>query len=453
MTASERGVLLMKQMYKVINKYFPKLFELMSLIPDQRKDPTYDMSEIITGCIAMFILKETSRNAFNEDRDEVRFRDNYKKIFKKQLPHMDTVHRIISLLTPENLEGIKTAFVATLIEQRLFRSFKLFGKYYTVAVDGTGVNSYEKDNTFQNLLHKTSKNGVVTYYSHVVEAKLVTSSGFCISLGSEWITNASTTDTDFVKQDCEQRAFERLAVKVKKAFPRLPICILADGLYPNKTFMKICQDNDWAYVVVLKDKNLKTLQEDIIDVENKHRHSKVRIMIEPNGKKQIHQKYEWITETLTHAGHIVYWISCTETITHFGKKGVIIKTDTPTRFVNLTNIKADDDNVRELIEAGRMRWKIENEGNNTQKNGGYNLGHLFSRKSFNAYQNYYQGMQIAHILNQLVEKSECIAALLAAKKKLSVKNLWKRLISKLTETVIKIKDIESGSNAQIRLAG
>ena len=182
MTASQRGVLLMKQMYIVINKYFPKLFELMALLPDNRKDPTYDMSEIITGCIAMFILKEASRNAFNSDRDEVLFRDNYKKIFKKQLPHMDTVHRVISQLTPENLEGIKTAFVATLIEQRLFRCFKLFGKYYTVAVDGTGVNSYKENNTEQNRIHKTSKSGVVTYYSYVVEAKLVTSSGFCISL-------------------------------------------------------------------------------------------------------------------------------------------------------------------------------------------------------------------------------------------------------------------------------
>ena len=96
MTAPERGVLIMRQMYIVVNKYFPKLFELMALLPDNRKKPTCDMSEIITGCIAMFILKETSRNAFNNDRDEVLFRDNYKKIFKKQLPHMDTVHRVIN---------------------------------------------------------------------------------------------------------------------------------------------------------------------------------------------------------------------------------------------------------------------------------------------------------------------------------------------------------------------
>ena len=51
-----------------------------------------------------------------------------------------------------------------------------------------------------------------------------------------------------------------------------------------------------------------------------------------------------------------------------------------------------------------MRWKIENEGFNNQKNGGYNLQHKFSRTSFNASKNYYQLLQIADIINQLVYK-------------------------------------------------
>jgi len=55
-----------------------------------------------------------------------------------------------------------------------------------------------------------------------------------------------------------------------------------------------------------------------------------------------------------------------------------------------------------------LRWKIENEGFNEQKNGGYNLQHKFSRTSFNASQNYYQCLQIAHIINQLAHKTSKI---------------------------------------------
>jgi len=48
--------------------------------------------------IAMFIFKEGSRNAFNNDRSEGCFNVNYQKIFNLRLPHMDTVDDVMHLL-------------------------------------------------------------------------------------------------------------------------------------------------------------------------------------------------------------------------------------------------------------------------------------------------------------------------------------------------------------------
>ena len=59
--------------------------------------------------------------------------------------------------------------------------------------------------------------------------------GFSISLMSEWIENPA--DQVYDKQDCERKAFTRLATHLKQAFPRLPILILADGLYRMKVFL------------------------------------------------------------------------------------------------------------------------------------------------------------------------------------------------------------------------
>ena len=50
-----------------------------------------------------------------------------------------------------------------------------------------------------------------------------------------------------------------------------------------------------------------------------------------------------------------------------------------------------------------MRWKIENEGFNAQKNGGFELEHAYSQDEMAAKVFYYL-LQIAHILFQLVEK-------------------------------------------------
>ena len=424
----------------------------MRQLPDGRKRKDYEIAELINACVSLFVFKETTRNAFNNDRKTKQFKDNYFKVFKLRLPHMDTVEHFLRLLSPEELEHLKAALVSSLIEQRVLHRFKFLGKYFTVAIDGTGTNSYKENDQEDSRVTKTSKNGITTYMYHVVEAKLVTSSGLAISLGSEWVQNLPGRNFD--KQDCEKRAFERLAKKIKQYFPRLPICILADGLYPNQPFMKTCKDNGWTFIVVLKDDNLKTLQEDIKDVENKNRRSLESNHRQAKGKTHITTIYNYIDEGFTYAGHTVYWASCTETIVHYDKNQ-IQKEDQPrsTRFVFLTSQKTDDKNVRDICEAGRMRWTIENQGFNTQKNGGYHLGHKFSRKSFNSYQNYYQCMQIAHIINQLIEHSSNIAALLKKDTKLTIKHIWKQLIGTLTYIIINETDFVKEQRCQIRLAG
>jgi hypothetical protein len=423
----------------------------MGGLTDQRKRRDYNVAELVTAGIALFIFKEDSRHAFNLVRRDEQFSDNYLRIFKLRLPQMDTVHAFLRDLPDNELEGLKAALVAGLINQRVLHRFKLFGKYFTIAVDGTGTNTYTENNEEGSRIHKTSKNQVTTYYDYVLEAKLVTSSGLAISLATEWVHNES--DRNFDKQDCEHKAFKRLAEKIKKHFPRLPVCILADGLYPNQTFMGICRDNGWAYVVVLQDESLKTLQEDIIDVENKHRHSTDHNIA--RRRKHTHQKYEWVSAPLSYAEHTVYWLSCRETELHYDKKGkLVLKDKEPKtgRFVFLTNHAVDKDNVCALARAGRRRWNIE-DGFNTQKNRGYNLGHKFSRKSFTAYKNYFQCMQIAHAINQLVEHSSNVAALCIGRTKLTIKHLWGDLIAYLKMIAVEQSVLEVEDRFQIRLEG
>ena len=58
--------------------------------------------------------------------------------------------------------------------------------------------------------------------------------------------------------------------------------------------------------------------------------------------------------------------------------------------------------VKEAIEIGRNRWKIENEGFNAQKNGTFDIGHLYSKNS-TAIKVHYFVIQVAHLLRQLLE--------------------------------------------------
>jgi len=121
-------------------------------------------------------------------------------------------------------------------------------------------------------------------------------------------------------------------------------------------------------------------------------------------------------------------------------------------FTYITDMLIDNLNYHLVSQGGRMRWNIENSFDYLKEHG-YNLGHKFSRSSFRALKNYYQSMLLAHTINQFVEKSTEVAALLAAHSKETITNLWKRLLSYFSETKIKRGEYEKllGKRYQIRL--
>ncbi|MBP8669737.1 MAG: hypothetical protein KBI42_13240 [Bacteroidia bacterium] len=374
------------------------------------------MSEIVTGALFMFLLKESSRNAYNNDRRDAIFAKNYFRHLKLRLPHPDTIEDVMRVLKPEQLELLKAQLVSNLIEQKLFRKFRFLGTSYYVAVDATGTHTFDYKHC-DHCLTKTSKNGVTTWFHYVLEAKLVTSAGHAISLASEFIENIP--GRDYEKQDCEQKAFVRLAARIKKHFPRLPVCILADGLYPNNTVFQICRQNRWHFIITLKDGCLKTFHAEVKLLEAT---IKKREVCRRDKTDNIKLEYRYLND-IEYDGHKYHWLSCLETKTKHTDGKV-----NEQKFVYITDVEQDLDNVVVTADGGRLRWKIENEGFNVQKNRGYELEHKFSLVSNEALQNYYQILQIAHAINQFVEKSLDVEALLKEHSGQSIQSLWKDLI-------------------------
>jgi hypothetical protein len=105
---------------------------------DPRASSKYSIEEIIFAGIAMFILKEGSRNQMNNVRDKTLQR-NFRALFGFRLPHMDCVEDVLRELPPKSLEHLRVAMVQTLLERKLLRPFRVDDKYYLVAVDFQGV--------------------------------------------------------------------------------------------------------------------------------------------------------------------------------------------------------------------------------------------------------------------------------------------------------------------------
>jgi hypothetical protein len=378
------------------------------------------MAEILTGALFMYIFKETSRNAWNNDRREAVLRKNFFRYFRLNLPHADTFDSVLRELPPVELEELKAHLVSGLIQQKILRKFRFLGKSYLVAIDATGMATFDQRHC-DRCLSKTSKTGVVTYFHYVLEAKLVTSTGLSISLASEFIEN--DPGRDYEKQDCEQKAFVRLAAKIKHYFPRLPICILGDGLYPNNTVFDICERNNWLFIITLKDGNLKTFQQEVSLLKaTAHK----RRVCRADKTSRTTLDYAYLND-LEYDGKYFSWVECHETIVKTKGQATSLQ-----RFTYITNISQTNENVVQTADSGRIRWKIENEGFNAQKNRGYALKHKFSRKSFMAMQNYYHLLQIAHLINQLAERTKQVVAILREHSKQTIVDLWKKMMAYLT---------------------
>ena len=177
-----------------------------------------------------------------------------------------------------------------------------------------------------------------------------------------------------IKQDCETKAFFRLAERIKKRFPRLPILLLADSLYASKQVMELCREYKWEFLIRYKKGSIPSIAEEYEKIPEK-------------GKTE---KAEFVNE-IDYEGKPVHVLRYREE-----KEGEI------TEFQWLCSIKISKENAEKMAEAGRKRWKIENEGFNRQKNWQGDITHACSWND-QSQKNHYLMEQISDFMKQLYE--------------------------------------------------
>ncbi len=440
-TQQRKKTALVYEMQNTIRQHFPHLLAWMREVDDCRKKASdYELAAHLTACLALFLFKTESRNQYNQYREDAQFSENYEHLLGFPMPHGDSVQRVMELLSVDQIEHLKHNMVRVLLERKTFHSSRYRGQWFQVAIDASGAGSYDHERDSQ-CLHSTSKKGKVTYFHTVLEARLVTASGFSVSIASEWIENPENTDYD--KQDCERKAFTRLAAKLKKIYPRLPIIILADGLYPYEGFFATCKANHWAYCVTFKDGNLPSVWEEVqslLPLQRANTHREVRYL--PSGTS-IEQDFRWV-ESIDYQGHTLQWLECRETVTpKAAPEGKLDQPAKVTFFVHLTDLPVSQCNIAASSRCGRLRWKVENEGFNTLKNQGYGMEHQYARKSYIALKNYFQFMQMAHLIHQLMTLTTRFREnYLEGKNHPTLKNLWSDLVAAMQWSELDTQELE-----------
>jgi len=429
-----------KELLKILNHFFPEFICSLGRIKDPR-DPryiTYTIKTILLPKILAAVFFVESMRGMTEEFNNTKLIQNVGIILNdkdlKELPYWETINDCLKRLNPSEPEKVKDKMVNRLIRMRTFEDNRIKGKYWQILVDGTGWFSTDQPHCEHCLTrtHKNEDGGIrnIEYYHNVLEAKLVLSENVVVSIGTEFLENESA---NIDKQDCEISGFYRMAKAVKQKYPRLPVCITVDSLYAGKPFFDLCEKYQWKYIVRFKDGSIPSIAgefESLKDYDN----TVYKTEMQTEDGNCI-QEYRFVND-IDYGGYSIHEIECRET-TEKGEAGIF-------RFI--TNIRITAKNHGEIVASGRRRWKIENQGFNTQKNHGYNMQHLFSH-DFNAMKNHYYLIQIAHMISQLFESR----FQLLREGKLTIKHLHKLLLTEFQTQTIMQSDLEEAKK-QVRFA-
>lgn len=412
----KREINIFEDVVNIIKQYFPQLTQKLEELTDARHQSyvEYKMSVItVTRLLGLLCgiksMRETTEK-FNTEETIT----NISKLLEidlEELPHYDTINNVFEKIDIKQLRNIQKYMVNRLIRSKMFDKYRYKGKYFQIVIDGTGITSF-KERHCKHCLKKTynkgEENEYSIYYHYVLEAKLVVGD-IVISIDSEFVENE---DENVEKQDCEIRAFYRMAERIKAEYPKLPILISGDALYCVEPVVKICKKNKWEYIIRLKEERLKLLGEEIDGLEKAEKEEK----------------------------EIRYWNNIKYGEVEFQKEANVLKyyenkKGKTTEFMWVTSLKITEGNKEEIVHYGRQRWKIENEGFNIQKNGTFDIGHIYS-KDYNAMKAHYFFIQFAHTIRQLLEKGlKYIAEI-----KMSIKEVSAAITQTLTQNLTNLTE-------------
>ena len=400
---------------RILRRELPPLLKRLEKIADLRhpRKCRHKLTVLLLYGLLMFVFQFASRREVNREMTRAQFKANLQVLFPEleTLPHADTLFRLLRDIDVAEIEQAHIELVQRLIRAKKFRRY-LINNCYPLAIDGS--QKLARNTLWDaNLLQRTQGKGEhrhTQYFVYILEASLAFRNGMVIPLLSEFLEYAKG-DTANNKQDCEQRAFHRLSKRLKALFPRLPLLLLLDGLYANGPVMQRCRQYNWQFMIVLKDKDLPTVWDEV----------NALTPLQPDNRLKRtwggrHQRFFWVNAidyefsdaARQHLSlHVVVCEESWEVIDEHGE--ILIKN---ARHAWISSRPLTRHNVHERCNLGaRYRWGIE-ACFLVEKHQGYQYEHAFAL-DWNAMKGYHYLMRMAHLFNTLARFARHLRALYA----------------------------------------
>lgn len=353
-----------------LDKLVTKFHHELESLPDHRtgKNISYSIKDAVLGAFSVFFTQSPSFLAHQRAMEQSKGRSNAGSLFHiEKIPCDNQIRSLLDPIRPQHLYPLFNEILLRLEQTGELEPFRVLNEQLLVSMDGTGYFSSKAINC-PNCQHRTTAKGETTYY-HTAIIPVIVAPGRSqvISLVPEYITPQDGHD----KQDCERMAAKRWVKQQAGQFEAYSVTLLGDDLYSNQPLCQLILSQSFNFIFVCKPDSHQILYEwlDSLAASDDIDQLTLRRF---NGRFMEIVTCRFVEDVPLRGGEdalLVNW--CEVTITQ-SKTGERLYYNT-----FITNHQLMEQTVIPIVDAGRARWKVENENNNVLKTKGYHLEHNF----------------------------------------------------------------------------
>ena len=345
-----------------------ELRRTLAQLPDKRtgSNTRYSMETIGLSAFSVFFTQCPSFLAFQKTMQQNKGQSNAQTLFKiDEFPTDNHIRDMLDAVEPKEIFPVYDRVYEAFEQAGILESFRSVHHTRLIALDGTWYHSSEKIHC-PNCSHIEHKSGPITYYHSAITPVLVApGQPYAIALRPEFIL----PQDGHAKQDCEINAAKRWLDHNGAFYHSGNDTLLGDDLYAHQPFCRRALGNDYHFIFVCKPTSHTYLYQWVDLLEPGQGIHTLKMRVKNKNKWEFHT-YRYANEVPLVEGEGALKVNwCEVTITSKGKQ--LYKN------AFISDFQITENNLPGIVAAGRARWKIENENNNTLKTKGYHLKHNF----------------------------------------------------------------------------
>jgi len=340
-----------------------------ALLPDYRSgyNTTYNIQDAALSAFSVFFMQCPSFLANQRKMQETKGKNNANSLFQvTDIPSDNQTRNLLDPIAPKHLTPVFEFIYKNLLASGFLEPYRSLNNTILIALDGVCYHS-SSDISCEKCHKREHKNGNITY-SHSAITPVIVAPGnpHVISLAPEFITPQDGHD----KQDSEHAATKRWLKEHAKHYRDIGVTFLGDDLYDCQPICQAMLEEQCHFLLTCKPDSHKTLYEWVSGLDTIGKVTTVTVNWN-HGKKRYLDTYRFINQVPLRDSEDALLVNWCELVTTNESGKVIYKN----AFV--TDHLITEKNIIDMVKAGRARWKIENENNNTLKTKGYHLAHNF----------------------------------------------------------------------------